>query len=115
MWPSPASSPSPGGAAARLRRVAASAAPTHRRPILHFVFDLVLAAAAFAVAVAAPGRGTLAGVVSPMPWAGVPLLFVSAVGLWLSVLALSALAALTAARHRGHQPLHGYPGPAAAP
>jgi hypothetical protein len=83
--------------------------------VLHLVFDLVLAAAALAVAVTASGSSVLASVLSHMPWAGIPLLFASAVGLWLSVLALSALAALTAARHPGHQARHGSPKPAAAP
>jgi hypothetical protein len=66
--------------------------------VLHLVLDLVLAAAAFVVAVGAPSHGTLATQLTGQPWAGLPLLFVSAVGLWLTALALSALAALTAAR-----------------
>ncbi len=82
--------------------------------VLHLVFDVMLAAAACAVAVTGSGSATLAVVVSPMPWAGVPFLFVTAVGLWLSVLALSALAALTPARHPGHQTRHGHPRPATA-
>jgi hypothetical protein len=82
--------------------------------ILHLAFNLVLAAAAFAVAATAPGGGTLAVVLSHMPWSGIPLLFVSAVGLWLSVLALSALAALTSVRHPAHPRLHGSPDPLAA-
>ena len=65
---------------------------------LHLVIDLVLAAAAAAVAVGAPPHGTLVTQLAHQPWAGFPLLFVSAVGLWLTALALSALAALTAAR-----------------
>jgi hypothetical protein len=66
---------------------------------LHLVIDLVLAAAAVVVAAGAPSRGTLATQLAHEPWAGLPLLFVSAVGLWLTALALSALAALTASRH----------------
>jgi hypothetical protein len=64
----------------------------------HVVVDLVLAAAAAAVALSAPGQATLLTQVAHQPWAGLPLLFVSAVGLWLTALALSSLAALTAAR-----------------
>ena len=65
---------------------------------LHLLVDLVLAAAAAAVAAGAPSGGTLVTQLAHQPWAGFPLLFVSAVGLWLTALALSALAALTAAR-----------------
>jgi hypothetical protein len=66
--------------------------------VLHMVLDLALAAAAVAVAVGAPDHGTLATQLAHQPWAGIPLLFVSAVGLWLTALALSALAALDGAR-----------------
>ena len=65
---------------------------------LHLVLDLALAAAAAAVALGAPSQNTLGLQLAHQPWAGFPLLFVSAVGLWLTALALSALAALTAAR-----------------
>jgi hypothetical protein len=65
---------------------------------LHLVVDLVLAAAAAAVAVGASPHGTLATQLAHQPWAGLPLLFVSAVGLWLTALALSSLGALAAAR-----------------
>ena len=65
---------------------------------LHLVIDLALAAAAAVVAVDAPAQNTLGLQLAHQPWAGLPLLFVSAVGLWLTALALSALAALTAAR-----------------
>ena len=65
---------------------------------LHLVLDLVLASAAVAVALGAPNDGTLVTQLTHQPWAGFPLLFVSAVGLWLTALALSALAALTGAR-----------------
>jgi hypothetical protein len=65
---------------------------------VHLLLDLVLAVAAAVVAVAAPAYGTLGGELARQPWAGFPLLFVSAVGLWLSLLALSALAALEGAR-----------------
>jgi hypothetical protein len=65
---------------------------------LHLAIDLALGAAATAVFVGAPSHGTLVTQLAHQPWAGIPLLFVSAVGLWLTALALSALAALTAAR-----------------
>jgi hypothetical protein len=66
--------------------------------VLHLVVDLVLAGAAATVAFGASQQGTLASELAHQPWGGVPLLFVSAVGIWLTALALSALAALTAAR-----------------
>jgi hypothetical protein len=66
---------------------------------LHLIIDLVLAAAAVAVgATGGRGDGTLATQLAHQPGAGLPLLFVSAVGLWLTALALSSLAALTGAR-----------------
>jgi hypothetical protein len=65
---------------------------------LHLVIDLALAAAAATVAVGTPSENTLGLELAHQPWAGFPLLFVSAVGLWLTALALSSLAALTAAR-----------------
>ncbi|MFZ0251289.1 MAG: MauE/DoxX family redox-associated membrane protein [Acidimicrobiales bacterium] len=65
---------------------------------LHLVIDVVLAGAAAAVAFGAPRHGNLATQLAHQPWAGLPLLFVSAVGLWLTTLALSALTALVAAR-----------------
>ena len=71
---------------------------------VHLVVDLVLAVAAAIVAVGAPRHGTLVTQLAHQPWAGVPLLFVSAVGLWLTALALSALAALTAATAPGRAP-----------
>ena len=65
---------------------------------LHLVIDLGLAGAASLLAAGAPAHGTLVTQLAGQPWAGFPLLFVSAAGLWLTALALSALAALTAAR-----------------
>jgi hypothetical protein len=67
---------------------------------LHLVIDIVLALAAVAVSAGAPSRGTLVTQLVHQPWAGLPLLFVSVVGLWLTALALSALAALTSARRQ---------------
>jgi hypothetical protein len=66
--------------------------------VLHLVIDLGLATVAVVVALRAPAHGTLVTQLAHQPWAGFPLLFVSAVGLWLTALALSALAALTAAQ-----------------
>jgi hypothetical protein len=65
---------------------------------LHVAVNLALAGAAAAVAAGAPRSGSLASLLAHQPWAGMPLLFVSAVGLWLTFLALSALAALEGAR-----------------
>ena len=45
----------------------------------------------------APTSGTLVTQLTHQPWAGFPLLFVSAVALWLTLLALSALASLEGA------------------
>jgi hypothetical protein len=71
---------------------------------LHLVMNLALAGAAAIVALGGPRHGTLAMLLAPQPWAGAPLLFVSAVGLWLTSLALSALAGLTAARRLARPP-----------
>jgi hypothetical protein len=66
---------------------------------LHLIIDLGLAAAGGAVvATGARGDGTLATHLAHQPGAGLPLLFVSAVGLWLTALALSSLSALTGVR-----------------
>ncbi len=66
---------------------------------LHVAVNLALAGAAAVVAAAGvPNGGSIATLLAHQPWAGLPLLFVSAVGLWLTFLALSALAALEGAR-----------------
>ncbi len=44
--------------------------------VLHMVLNVALAAAAAAVALGAPGHGTLATQLAHQPWAGFPLLFV---------------------------------------
>ncbi len=67
---------------------------------LHLIIDLALALAAVAVAIEAPAQGTLAAQLVHQPWAGVPLVLVSATGVWLTTLALSSLAALSAVRRR---------------
>jgi hypothetical protein len=66
--------------------------------LVHLFLDLALAAAAAVVAVAAPTSGTLFALLGHQPWRGLPLVAVSAVGLWLAFLALSALGALEGAR-----------------
>jgi hypothetical protein len=70
----------------------------------HALVDLGLAAACAAVAVRAQSSGSLASVLAHQPLAGVPLLFVSAVGLWLTYLALSVLPALEGARRLVRHP-----------
>ncbi len=64
---------------------------------LHVAVNLALAGAAGVVAAGVPRGGSIATLLAHQPWAGLPLLFVSAVGLWLTFLALSALAALEGA------------------
>jgi hypothetical protein len=65
---------------------------------LHVAVNLALAGAVAVVAAGIPNGGSIATLLAHQPWAGLPLLFVSAVGLWLTFLALSALAALEGAR-----------------
>ena len=65
---------------------------------LHFVLNLVLACAATIVALRTSGSGTTVNLLSHQPWAGLPLLFGSGVGLYLTHLALSTLATLEGAR-----------------
>ena len=65
---------------------------------LHVAVNLALAGAVVVVAIGAPNGGSVATLLAHQPWAGLPLLFVSAVGLWLTFLAFSALAALEGAR-----------------
>jgi hypothetical protein len=67
--------------------------------LVHLALDVLFAAAAVVVAFSAPVGATLGGELSAQPEMGVPLAFVSAVGLWLSVLAMSELGRLGAARH----------------
>jgi hypothetical protein len=82
---------------------------------LHMVIDLVLAGACLAVALStASGGGSLVGLLGHQPLAGVPLVFVSAVGLYMVYVALAVLPALERARRpvrvlsdpssRGHKP-----------
>ncbi len=60
---------------------------------LHVVLDLLFGIAAVAVATATPATAT-SSVLAHQPWAGVPLVFASAVGAWLTYLAMAPLAAL---------------------
>jgi hypothetical protein len=82
---------------------------------LHVVIDLVLAGACLAVALSTPsGGGSLVGLLRHQPLAGVPLVFVSAVGLYMVYVVLAVLPALEGARRplqflsgpssRGHKP-----------
>ena len=66
--------------------------------LLHAVVDLALAIAAAVVATSAPTGGTIITAIGHQPLDGAPLLIVSAVGVWLTYLTLSMLAALEAAR-----------------
>jgi hypothetical protein len=65
---------------------------------LHVAINALLAAAAVTVVLDASSGGTTLSALSHQPWAGVPLVFVSAVGLYLTYLALSPLATLEGAR-----------------
>ena len=64
---------------------------------LHVAVDLVLAASALSMAVAAPSRW-LPALLADQPWHGVPLVLASVLGAWLCVLVLGRLAELGAAR-----------------
>jgi hypothetical protein len=69
---------------------------------LHVVLNLVLAIAAAAVAASTSGTTTTIKLLTHQPWAGVPLVFASAVGGWLTYLAMGALPALEGqVRHLG--------------
>jgi hypothetical protein len=65
---------------------------------LHVFLNLILAAAAAAVALRPPEPANLVAFLRQEPWFGLPLLFVSGVGMWLAYLALSRLAALEGAQ-----------------
>jgi hypothetical protein len=67
---------------------------------LHVVINLVLAASAAGLAAQATGAATLLSVLSSEPWAGVPLVLASAVGLWFTYQALALLPSLGTARRR---------------
>jgi hypothetical protein len=65
---------------------------------LHVAINALLTAVAVTVAFQASSSATTVSALSHQPWAGVPLLFVSTVGLYLTYLALSPLATLEGAR-----------------
>ena len=65
---------------------------------LHLVLNLVLAGSTALFVLGAPRHGTLAAILSDQPWSGLPLLFVAVAGVWLTSLAMSALARLEGAR-----------------
>ena len=67
---------------------------------LHVVVNLVLAAAAAGVALQTTGASTLHSVLTAQPWAGLPLLLASGVGLWLTYQGLTLLPSLGTARRR---------------
>ena len=67
---------------------------------LHVVLNLALAGAALGVATSSRGGDSIVAVLAHQPWAGAPLLFASAVGLGLTMVALSTLPVLEGARRR---------------
>jgi hypothetical protein len=71
---------------------------------VHVAVNVVLCAAAVVVALRPPGTTSFIGMLQHQPWLGLPLLFVSAVGVWVTYLALSPLATLEAARHLVERP-----------
>jgi len=66
--------------------------------VLHALVDIVFAAAGVAVAATVPSSGSLMTLLGHQPAAGVPLVFVSAVGLYLSYLTLAVLPSVEGAR-----------------
>jgi hypothetical protein len=65
---------------------------------VHVGVNVVLFVTAALVALRPPDATSLFILLGHQPWLGLPLLFVSAVGVWVTYLALSPLAALEAAR-----------------
>ena len=65
---------------------------------LHLVIDAGLAVSAAVVAVSASAGGTIVSLLGHQPMDGLPLVFLSGVGAWLSILAMGRLADLRAAR-----------------
>jgi hypothetical protein len=66
--------------------------------VLHALVDMVFATAGVAVAATAPSGGSLITLLDHQPAAGVPLVFVAAVGLYLSYLTLAVLPSVEGAR-----------------
>jgi hypothetical protein len=88
---------------ARLRGGALSTCGCFGRPDTpatwsHVAVNALLAVAALKVALQTTSGATIHTLLSHQPWAGLPLLFVSGVGLYLTYLALSSLATLEGAR-----------------
>jgi hypothetical protein len=71
---------------------------------LHIAVNVVLFATAALVAWHPPDTSSLFVLLDHQPWLGHPLLFVSGVGVWMTYLALSPLAALEAARRLVQRP-----------
>jgi hypothetical protein len=71
---------------------------------LHALVDLVFAAACIAVAASTPSSGSLVTLLGRQPAAGVPLVFVSAVGLYMAYLVLAVLPAMEGARRLVRRP-----------
>jgi hypothetical protein len=65
---------------------------------IHVAVNALLTVAAVSVALQTTSGATIHTLLSHQPWAGVPLFFVSGVGLYLTYLALSPLATLEGAR-----------------
>jgi Methylamine utilisation protein MauE len=72
--------------------------------LVHLALNVLFLAAALTVTLTAPAKATLGSALASEPGAGIPLVFVSAVGVWLSVLAMSALGRLQGARRPGGSP-----------
>jgi hypothetical protein len=72
--------------------------------MLHALVDVIFAAACIAVAATAPSSGSLMTLPGHQPAAGVPLVFVSVVGLYLSYLTLAVLPSVEGARRLVKRP-----------
>jgi hypothetical protein len=74
---------------------------------LHIAVNVILFLTAALVAARPPDATSVLILLDHQPWLGLPLLFVSGVGVWVTYLALSPLAALEAARHLVQRPSTG--------
>lgn len=66
---------------------------------LHILLNLVFATTAVTFAIYPPDQSSLFAFLGHQPWLGLPLIFVSGVGVWLTYLVLSPLAVLEGARN----------------